>query len=43
MKEVTVPKLTDSCNRYLKAVQPSVNDLQFQETEKILQNSNDRE
>ena len=34
LPRLPVPKLADSCSRYLKAVRPLVDDLQFQKTEK---------
>lgn len=36
LPRLPVPKLTESCSRYLKAVRPIVNDEQYQQTEKFV-------
>ena len=36
LPRLPVPKLADSCSRYLNAVRPMVDGPQFQETEKIV-------
>jgi len=36
LPRLPVPKLADSCSRYLRAVRPLVDDAQFQKTEKVV-------